>query len=283
MNTPAAMAPVSSENAQLLRVANDSGFPLQIAVRHAVNSSTKQHGWSVAQTEHAWSNTLDERSGFIDLFVRDRHELVTLVIECKRVRDTNWIFFGEEGQAKSRRHAKGWATVHRGAEVVGFDWYEVPLDPATLEAKFCAVRGQGTNDKNTLLERLAGELVSSTEALAAEERDYHNGNNDRYRFYFNVIVTTAQLKFASFKLEDLSLATGEIANASFQSVPYLRLRKHLSMRPSPPTPADLNSGEKLGYRRESTVFIVNAEHIVSFLDEFEVPDDSLRQFNYILR
>lgn len=272
------MLGVEVTDPELLRIANDSGFPLQIALQHLVNGATATHGWRVCHSEHAWTNPADSQSGFIDLVVRDQHDCANFVIECKRVRNATWLFLNSSGSAKPRRHSKSWVTRCRGGQIDKFGWNEVPIDPATQEAQYCAVRGQSTNDKNTFLERVAGELVSSTEALAVEERDYHRENEDSLRFYFNAIVTTARLKVAEFDPSHLSVTDGTLTDAIFHEVPFVRVRKQFSMRPANLTQADWLRRDDPDYRRENTVFVINADSLNDFLAKFDIPRETYRQY-----
>lgn len=267
-----------ASNAEHLRVANESGFPLQIAVQHAVSSRTQVHGWKVAHVEHAWTNRDDEKSGFIDLVLQDRHGFASLVLECKRVRDATWLFLNTKGSPVDRYHCKAWATHYRSPDFRTFGWVELPVEPATPEAQFCAVRGNNSNDQNTFLEKIASTLISSTEALACEECDYRDKGSESIRAYFNVIVTTAQLAVASFDVSDLSITDGTLSRAQFTDVPYVRVRKQFSLRPQRLSPKDWESQENTDYRRENTVFVVRADKLDQFLCEFNVPDSSLRQF-----
>ncbi len=263
---------------EILRIANDSGFPLQIAVQQSVVAAAETHGWCIQHSEHAWHNPADNQSGFIDLVLRDQQDIARIVIECKRVRNATWLFFNSGGTASTRRHCKAWVTNYCNGKFNAFGWHEAPIDPQTPEAQFCAVRGQTTNDKNTYLERVAGELISSTEAIALEERDYRRDNEDSMRMYFNVIVTTASLKFASFDMDHLSVADGTLQDANIQDVPFVRVRKQFSMRPAKLTPADWLRHDDPDYRRENTVFVVRADHLNDFLRQLDIPNNSIRAF-----
>ena len=266
---------------ELLRIANDSGFPLQIALRHSIEAASDTHGWHIRHSEHAWLNAADGQSGFIDLVVRDRNNYANIVVECKRVRNSIWLFFNDTGATNPRRDCKSWVTRYDGSQFSHFDWYEVPIDPPSPEGRFCAVRGQSTNDKNTFLERVSGELTSSTEALAVEERDYRPENQESLRFYFNAIVTTASLKVAEFALSSLSLADGTLSTASFHDVPFVRVRKQFSMRPAYLTPTDWlrrHDDRDPDYLRENTVFVINAYHLNEFLTQFNIPDSVFGKF-----
>lgn len=263
---------------ELLRIANDSGFPLQIALQHSVDAAKATHSWRVRHSEHAWANSADNQSGFIDLVVRDQHDCANIVIECKRVRNATWIFFNSSGSPKPENHCKTWVTRYKERRFSAFGWHEVPIDPATPEAQFCAMRGQSTNDKNTFLERVSGELISSTEALAVEERSYGSEDQESIRFYFNAVVTTATLKFAAFDRGKLSTTDGTFADATFQDVPFVRVRKQFSMRPARLTRADWVRHDDPDYRRENTVFVINSDSLNEFLSQFNIPDSSLRKF-----
>lgn len=263
---------------ELLRIANDSGFPLQIALQHSVSAATATHGWRVRHGEHAWTNSADSQSGFIDLVIRDQYNCANLVIECKRVRNATWLFFNSSGSAEHRRHSKSWVTRYKGGKPDIFGWNEVPIEPSSPEAQFCAVRGQSTNDKNTFLERVAGELVSSTEALAVEERDYVQEMEDSLRLYFNAVVTTATLKFAEFDPSHLSVTDGTLADATFQEVPFVRVRKQFSMRPAKLTSAEWLRHDDPDYRRENTVFVINANALNHFLAQFDIPTSTYRNY-----
>lgn len=92
-----------------LRTVNESGFPLQIAVANLINAR-RPNGWSVRYTEHAWRDSDTGASGFIDLVLQHPADTQYLVVECKRVRDVEWVFLAEDGQARDRRQAKGWVS-----------------------------------------------------------------------------------------------------------------------------------------------------------------------------
>jgi hypothetical protein len=262
-----------------VKIANDSGFPLQIAVETQVTQTTASHGWKVRYTEHSWVNRSDQTSGFIDLVLQDKHGSTFLVVECKRKNET-WVFMHTDGTAKMRRHAKAWASHFAAGTLKCFGWADVTPDPACPEAIFCAVRGQSTNDKVTMLERIGSELVSSTEALAHEERDFRQSNQETIRFYYNVIVTTAELKIAKFTPSDISLSAGTLADAQIEDVPFIRFRKQLSARETFLSPKDLTNGISPAYMKENTVFVVRATELLQFLQQFELSEDSFRIFKH---
>lgn len=262
-----------------VKIANDSGFPLQIAIENQVTQTTASHGWKVRYTEHSWVNRSDQTSGFIDLVLQDRHGSTFLVVECKR-RSETWVFMQTDGTAKARRHAKAWASHFAAGTLKRFGWADVTPDPACPEAVFCAVRGQSANDKITMLERIGSELVSSTEALAHEERDFRRSDQETIRFYYNIIVTTAELKIAKFTPSDISLSTGTLADTQIEDVPFIRFRKQMSARESFLSPKDLTDGINPAYMKENTVFVVRANELLQFLQQFELSEESFRIFKH---
>ncbi|MDO8772289.1 MAG: hypothetical protein Q7K57_27020 [Burkholderiaceae bacterium] len=264
-----------------LKIANDSGFQLQIAIEQLVNATSNTNGWRVRYVEHAWANPAYDESGFIDIVLQDRHGSTFLVIECKRMRESTWLFMHSDGTVKARRHTKSWVSRYSNNNAKFFGWQNVPMDLATPEALFCAVRGQSANDKRTLIERIGSELISSTEALAIEERNFRRPDHDMIRFYFNIIVTTAELKVAKFDPKNISLLDGTLPDAEILDVPFLRFRKQMTTRGIPLTAKDYandSTGAASAYAKEHTIFIVRADALLEFLELFEVPQDTINLF-----
>lgn len=259
-------------DSELLRVINGSGFPLQIAVQHVVEQGTT--AWRVVHKEHAWQNGNDGQNGFIDLVLQSNETYDCLVVECKRVMESAWLFLSHNGQTALRTHCKAWVTAFKAQERYPnpFGWVDIQLPLGTPEAQFCCLRGQLANNKNTFLERIAGEMVSATEALAMEEREVRAGPQGSCRLYFNVLVTTAQLYFAAFEQSHLKLDEGSLSEATFKRVPYLRVRKQFSLRPYGLGPSDWRREDEVDYRRENTILVVEAAHLLDFLNEFRVGD-----------
>ncbi|MCC2680849.1 MAG: hypothetical protein K0S36_413 [Nitrosospira multiformis] len=271
------------DDTDILKIANDSGFPLQIAVEHLVHTSPNTHGWKVRYVEHAWVNSADNQSGFIDLVLQDRYGTTFLVIECKRPRDATWLFMQSRGGVEKQHYAKAWVSRFSNNQAKYFGLRDLWMDPVTPEAVFCAVRGQSTNDKRTLFERIGGELVSATEALALEERDFRSKIMDSLRLYVNVIVTTAELKIAYFSPENISLSDGMLSDARIEDVPFLRFRKQLSLRPANLTQEDYledKSGSTSAMSKENSVFVVRANSLLDFIQKFQIPEHALRNLDY---
>lgn len=262
---------------KLTDTVNQSGFPLQIGLTALIQNTTNQHGWKVLFVEHSWKNELDNDSGFIDIVIEDKHRTSVMLIECKRVLDSSWIFLVPKSKAKPRRHAKAWVTRFAGDCFKHLCWADLSLDPDSPESEFCVVPGQDPKSK-PMLERVAADVVSATEALALEEKDYQAQLKDALRMYFSVIVTTAKLQVCAFEPENVSLVDGKVADPEFTEVPFVRFRKQLSTRPAS-VPLNVVDGF-YGFVRakEHTVFVVNTEALPNFLATFEVDNNALCPF-----
>jgi hypothetical protein len=112
--------------------------------------------------------------------------------------------------------------------------------------------------------------------LAIQELDYRwPEQSESIRAYISVIVTTAKLFVASYDPNTISLADGTMPEAKFEQVPFIRFRKQLGWNAAKvikPTAAQPNS---IADARENTVFVVNAEGLMDFLQDFELDGASV--------
>jgi hypothetical protein len=194
-------APMSAS--KLSEVVNQSGFPLQVALVHTVEQNRDRHNWGTTYTEHAWKDQQTGDDGFIDVVLKQRHGICTLVVECKRVLESSWIFLLPNGKS-NRRHAKAWVTQYGAGVRQYFGWADLTLEPATPQAEYCVVLGQDAKSK-PMIERIGADLVSATRALATEEEPLLKRNRDANSIYFSVIVTTARLNVCVFDPSAISL------------------------------------------------------------------------------
>jgi len=250
---------------------NLSGFPLQIGLANAIDSSKHVHGWSVLHQEHGWSHENTHESGFIDLVVENRHRTVVLNIECKRPQEATWQFLLPKPNDQQRTHCKFWVSYLSKKNIKYFDWLDLTIDPASYESEFCVVAGQDSKSR-PMLERTAATVVTSTEALAQEEANLLKMlPYEHLRVYINVIATTAKLEVCKFDPKDIDLVKGTIDTAEHEEVPYLRFRKQLSPHPKQPK-TDGWSDEFKGFAeaKENTVLIVEASKLLAFLGKIEL-------------
>lgn len=247
---------------------NSSGFPLQIKIEHLLKAD-RYSQWRVLTKEHSWFNNGQGSGGFIDLVLEKRSEDTMLVLECKRVRDTAWIFLVEKNAPKTRRHVKSWVAHYISGNRGLHGWVDGSGDPETAESEFCVVIGQDPKSK-PMVERVAAELVDATEAFAEEDFLYHKGQQDFLRIFVPVIVTTAELRVCRFDHSDISIATGEIDKMDFEVVPFVRFRKQLSNRQIPLKLNQRTTYKDIDREKENTVFVVNSQHIMDFLSKVEI-------------
>jgi len=251
-------------------VVDSSGFPLQIRISDIAKSSSK---WQIFSEEHPWRSTDHQSEGFIDLIIVDRvNSLQTMVIECKRVQQTSWVFLIPNLTPQERSHARLWVSVFEYPKWDHFNWEDWQPEPTSYESKYCAIPGQEQGRRN-LLERSAAELIESVEALALQEKELNDNqastNFAFSRVYIPVIVTTAELVVAIFEPNSISLSDGSLPDqAVFQSVPYIRFRKSL-------TSSYLSSKcrqtiKEVYQETERTVFVVNAGHFNKFINIWEM-------------
>ncbi len=249
---------------------NSSGFPLQIGLGHAIDAGGHEHGWHVLHTEHGWLNQETGESGFIDLVVENSAGTIVLNVECKRPRDATWLFLLPEPDSGIQVGAKYWATSLSGDGVGYFDWLDAQLVPASYESGFCVVAGQDSNSR-PMLERIAAQVVESTEALAREEKPLlRQCGYPRVRTYVNVIVTTATLEACRFDAYAVSLDAGKIDAVENEEVEFIRFRKQLSPRPRLPEDLAKWGFGRLAKAKENTVFVVQAKDFIAFMKQIQL-------------
>ncbi|MDF1789587.1 MAG: hypothetical protein P1U82_27240 [Verrucomicrobiales bacterium] len=261
-----------------LKTANASGFPLQLAVASAVESATARNGWRVSTYEHAWKS--NGQSGFADLVLENKEKNITrMVVECKK-RKGSLLFYCPSGKdEETARFGVRWGFRLPNKYDEG-GWEDVKFDPPSLEAEFCIVNGDGNGRQRTMLEGLAHEVIQSVCGICDEElrlsEDDYGGSA---LVYMPVIVTTAALRVCKFKLDDVSLETGEISDAEFESVPFIRFRKTLTF-----DNADLTACSTLDDARRSnerTVLVVHAASCLDFLDAWGTEKRPDRDFPWL--
>lgn len=250
---------------------NRSGFPLQIGLAHAIDSSSQEHGWRVLHQEHGWKHAYTGESGFIDLVIENQYRTVILNIECKRPQESTWQFLLPAPNDKHRHHCKFWATNGNNRGLTHFDWVDLTIEPASYESAYCVVAGQDAKSR-PMLERIAATVVESTEALAQEEAALLEKQQvEHLRTYINVIVTTATLEVCKFDPNKIDLKTGTITEAEYEEVPYIRFRKQLSVLSKPLEAMEWNEGVRsITKARENTVLVVQATEVIRLLKELKI-------------
>lgn len=256
---------------KVTKIINGSGFPLQLGVASLVDKTVHEHGWRVMFKEHSWANYEADTGGFIDLLLIDKTRAAILNLECKRVKNVSWLFLNSEKNVKNRRHVKAFHSVAEYGKQQVFGWRDISAEPATPESQYCVIGGHDGASRS-MVEKIAADVVESTEGFAIEDHSYSHKLEKFFRYYFNVIVTTAPLHICSFDPTLVDLSTGEINEALSVEVPYLRFRKQLSTHSIPQLSWTETDIRGISTAKENTVFVVNANHIVDFLREFEIDE-----------
>ena len=194
-----------------------------------------------------------------------------MVIECKRVKQTSWVFLipkPELGQRPSQRyHARLWETKYTDGEFSKFDWRNWAADPSSFESMFCAIPGQDRGRQN-LLERIAAELTEAIEVFAFHDRICRTAGYNYHLLYIPVIVTTANLVISYFDPKTISLEDGNLPpDSHFEIVPVVRFRKSLTTEV--PSLRERNIQE-VHDMTQRTVFIVNAARFHEFLENWNI-------------
>jgi hypothetical protein len=219
---------------ELARAINESGFPLQVGLKLLANTGD----WRVALSEPAWRDPNSEDPKFIDIVLRGRGPgPLRLVIECKRARDTEWIFLREPtsyADCNNRLNVRARLAVRRQSGPGVVDWTDIPFIPGSAEANYCVIRKNRQRSQD-LLEKTAAELVRATEALARQEYTINDRvrqgdttvNKGLSRVYVPMIVTTAKMYICDADYQGVDLQTGEVPNSSATAFPVVRFRKSL--------------------------------------------------------
>jgi hypothetical protein len=261
-------------DADLTKLVNQSGFPLQLAVDRMVQDRSDELGWKVLYREHGWKSP-DGQSGFADLVLEDRFGTSVMVIECKRVLEADWLFLEELPARPPSRRTRLWATNTKdhGKEHSGY--YDARATPESSESMYCVVAGQDTKSR-PMLERVAAETTAALEAIAIEELPLITKRQYGLRMYVPVIVTTARITLSSLDTKLVALPSGEANVITHETRPWIRFRKQLSSElVVEPKNIDWDFSE-LAVAKEKMVFVVNVEALADFLKKWDVASNSLR-------
>ncbi len=262
------------DKSELQSAVNDSGFPLQLGLKLLANTIH----WHVQLSEHPWLDPATNSEKFIDLVLNGRRPetggdgFQTMVIECKRARDTAWIFLREDSGSMHDTRLITRARVVARREGIQYplinDWVDVQCLPGSPIAEFCVIRKGRRDGQVELLERTAAEIVRATDALAHEELTIYEARNVAlHRVYTPMIVTTAKLYVCDADYLEADFDTGEIGDSTIKAVPFLRFAKSLSIGRVTRLTAKL---EDVSTQSERSVIVVQAGSFPNFLEQWEL-------------
>ena len=287
--------PVTDE--RRLQFVNASGFPLQMAIAGAVKDSER---WVLEAEEFPWRDPEDS-TRFIDAIALqkqtqwgDASPVQALVIECKRARDTSWIFLRSKGE-EARRFTRARVLVApEGTDKLADGWADVTFDPRSPASEFCVIRNYASRvekddrSNSEILESTAAEVARATEAIAALEYSMAESAPQQLprpgvvRVYTPVIVTTAELFVCDGHYDKVDLASGELdaAVAKIHPVPFVRFTKTLGAPRVTPTTATISD---LASDARQTVIVVQARNISDFLARWELGELPAPLSGYVRR
>jgi hypothetical protein len=272
------------DNQDLRRIVDSSGFAFQLAVEDLVKKAGDR--FKVIATEHAWMHPSTHRTGFADIILESGP--MRLVVECKRVREGQWVFLRADdrltnGTIRTYRADLLWTGVSSRGETSATDSFVcVPESP---QCPFCTVRGSG-EEQQSMLERVAGTLLEATEAVAHEQQQIETARRQKAPdlfeaiwFYVPVIVTNSTLNVCSFDPATVDPAKGVLPEgATFVPATIVRFAKNLSFDIDTSGYADLTAANRAKNR---TVLVVTAAALADFLRAFTIAGElpnRLRRF-----
>lgn len=255
------------------KIADSSGFPLQIKIRNLVSNHAK---WDVFLEEHPWSSSDGSTSGYIDLIIKHSgHHNDLILIEVKRVRDSQWVFLAESINSEQQVISHIWLSDFnkQNKKWADYGWKEASITPKSYLSSFCAILGQ-EQGRNVLLDRTTSMLAESVEAYANQEmvrfdKEYRGQPpmvGHYARRYTPVIVTNADLRLATFDPEKISLRDGTLpADTTYETIPFVRYRRSMGT-------LDIFAGRDIydaSRNSEKTIIIINSLHLDTFLQKWD--------------
>jgi hypothetical protein len=274
-----AHAMTDNERAHLRKAINESGFPLQLGLKLLVQNDPHAHDWRVILSEHPWKDPLSETEKFIDLVIQGQGPggPMRLVTECKRARETEWLFLREKtGNDPSDNRLNIRSRILTTAPSSFMDvWINAPFIPGSPQADFCVVRKGGKRSEE-LVEKTAAEVVRATEALALQEYHLHTGGSvvprpgkkPISRLYIPMIVTTAKLYICDADYQKVDFQTGEVEGATITPVSVVRFAKSFAAGDAKRV-GDI-SVQAFAEQTERSVLVVQAAAFAEFLGKFDM-------------
>lgn len=269
------------DNNDLIRAISESGFPLQLGLKQLLDSVPN---WHCESNEHPWRDPLTNDEKFIDLVVIANTGHQSMVVECKRAKDTQWIFLRDpaKGQSNDRLIVRGRVVSVVPSTNSGInEWIDVTCFPGSPQAEFCVIRKSGQRSQE-LLEKTAAEITRAANALAEQALSIHNRaprglaarSSSLGHLYVPVIVTTAQLLICDADYSKLDWASGEVPDAQAIGAPVIRF--HKSLGSGDPESSRAMSHGAFADENGRSVLIVEASHFAEFLNRWELTKSNNR-------
>lgn len=260
--------------AALSKLVNESGLPLQMAVAEVIRKQSRR--WEVRLQEFTWEHPSGAK-GHLDILLKLQGELKHMIVEVKRPKtNREWVFLvPSDAEAEQAEARVLWQRRRPPPHNPGGDleleqwWCQATFDPQSFVARWCAPR----TDEG-LLDRIGAELIHATEAVGhylAKTRYSSAFRNEKEWLFACALVTTAKLYVARLPLERISLQHGAAEEElTIDPVPFVRFTKSFTAPSIVRSPDDepLQSFDELAADNDRTLFVVQAENVVEFLDQW---------------
>ena len=258
---------MSEKSETLLNLVNKSGFVFQLCIEHEIENTKDTHKKEVLAREYRWIDPNSDQERFIDIILSTGTN-GRMIIECKRVRQGNWVFLVPESDKPKNSANILWTGNNKSGKQLA-SWHKFDLIPQSIESSFCIIRGQGEKDQ-PMLERLASFLLRSTEVLALEEMETsQESRNFNLKFYFPVIITNASLSICRYDPSNIDINSGDLSGADFEEVPFIRFTK--SMSTIIESSGEVKSIQDISTENQRTIFIINVGSLGStLLEKWEI-------------
>ena len=86
---------MTEKSDKLLKLANASGFLFQLRIEDEIEKTKEIHRKEVIASEYRWLDPKTGLEGFIDIILSTGTNR-KMIIECKRVRQADWLFLVPE-------------------------------------------------------------------------------------------------------------------------------------------------------------------------------------------
>ena len=255
-------------NTPLIEAVAKSGFPFQLAVLRELRKLGEIHSWPVVATEvpigEEFADIVLLRPGLLG------------VIEAKRVEGEKWHFLVPKGASSNvgrcriewhnPRAAKlplmATISIHNQATKVFCS--ECNMAEGSYESSVAVLpKGKAVHS----LEALSDDLLSLTHALGDMFALKYDKRQPTY--LIPVVVTNAALMVCEYDVDSLDIDLGQLGQADFKPVDFVRFRKTLVSRASNDYEWDRQMTlEDWTSDRERTVFVVSPKGLNQFLSGF---------------
>jgi hypothetical protein len=279
----------------LLNALNEQGYLFREICEHTLRDSENTTGWEVKASEYPVSLTGQDTK--VDIVLRAKRQIppeLYALVECKRA-DPSYIYwlFG------ASRPPYGGAL----CSTLGFECrqtrsdspyqanrlvpqLEFRIDTNGVES-WLEVNARKTSDRRAStpqnIENAFGQVLKGIGGFAQEQLAQRTKSRELFEtFFVPVVVTTAELYVAYYKIKDIDLGTGKISRGKVlfgseeepaMEEPWVLLDYGVGENVAPePIPKDYRGVDPAELQRHKTrsIFVVNSKYLVSFFSKLRL-------------